>query len=219
MPNIEISAELIQTICLLPLFILSITVHEYAHGRVAFYFGDDTAKVNGRLTLNPLKHIDLFGTILMPLISLTTGIPLIGWAKPVPVNPGKFRNPIKNDLVVSAAGPLSNLAIAVFLSLLVSSLINNLHFSSTSIIREVFKNSIFLNIFLCMFNLLPIPPLDGSHILFDLFPNKITARYMSLGMYGSIILIVILNTPLFSFFIRAVKFATILLLKISGTGN
>ncbi len=218
MPNIEISAELIQTICLLPLFILSITVHEYAHGRVAFYFGDDTAKVNGRLTLNPLKHIDLFGTILMPLISLTTGIPLIGWAKPVPVNPGKFRNPIKNDLVVSAAGPLSNLALAFILAITLS-LTSLIHINVNDIIWNVMGYGVFLNVFLCMFNLLPIPPLDGSHILFDLFPNKITARYMSLGMYGSIILIVILNTPLFSFFIRAVKFATILLLKISGTGN
>lgn len=150
--------------------ILSITVHEYAHARVSFALGDDTAEKAGRLTLNPLPHIDIIGTILIPIIAAIAGnIPLIGWAKPVPVSPYMFNRKIsiyKAMALVSVAGPLSNLILGIIASLGLKLL--TLGFIKGTLLQFLsyfFYTLFFMNLGLCVFNLIPVPPLDGSKLL------------------------------------------------------
>jgi len=191
----------------LPVFLISLAIHEFSHAYAAFRFGDMTAKNAGRLTLNPFKHLDLIGSVLMPLVSFASGGFLIGWAKPVPVNPNNFENKRMNDAVVSFAGPFSNLFMAFVLS--ISASVINDHFSTIQYsgrILQLLSMGTYFNIFLFAFNLLPIPPLDGSHILYDIFPNKLIARYLSLSAYGFIILILFIYSPLWSYFIKIVNF-------------
>ncbi len=215
MPDIQLSNRLISFLIFLPVFFLSIAVHEFSHALMANKFGDDTAKKLGRLTLNPIKHIDLIGSVIMPLASFASGFALIGWAKPIPVNRNNFRNSLKDDLLVSFAGPLSNLILSVLLFILFIISENWLGVQN-SIINTVLWYGVFLNVFLFAFNLLPIPPLDGSHILFDLFPNKITAKFLNLGLYGSLLLLVFIYSPLWGIFMKIVNFILQLFLKIGG---
>ena len=197
------------------MFYLSIAVHEFAHALLANKYGDDTAKKLGRLTLNPLKHIDLIGSVIMPIAAFASGFALIGWAKPVPVDRRNFKEPLKADTVVSFAGPLSNFIFAILFFILF--IISQQWFGAQhTFVVNLMWYGVFLNIFLFVFNLLPIPPLDGSHILFDLFPNKFTAKYLSLGFYGSFILLVFIYSPLWGFFIRIINFILRLFLKIGG---
>ncbi len=205
MSDIQISEKLISFLIFLPLFFVSLAVHEFSHAFFANKFGDDTAKKLGRLTLNPIKHIDLVGSILMPLIAFSSGYLIIGWAKPVPVNRNNFRNPLKNDLVVTAAGPASNFLLAfVFYFILI--LLNSFSPEGMHLLKKVTWLGIYFNVFLFAFNLLPIPPLDGSHILYDLFPGKLTAKYLNLGIYGTILLFVFIYSPLWSMFMSFVSF-------------
>ncbi len=151
--------------------LMSVVIHEVAHGYAALYFGDQTAKYQGRLTLNPLKHLDPFGSVILPLILVLTNAPfLIGWAKPVPYNPENLRDKFKGTLWVASAGILANLAIALFFGLLIRLAI------SLSILGPTFVSLasivVLLNIVLAIFNLIPIPPLDGSKILFTLLGSK-----------------------------------------------
>ena len=215
MPDIQLSDRLISFLIFLPVFFLSISVHEFSHALMANKFGDDTAKKLGRLTLNPIKHIDLIGSVIMPLASFASGFALIGWAKPIPVNRNNFRNSLKDDLVVSFAGPLSNLILSVLLFILFI-ISENWFGVQNSIINTALWYGVFLNVFLFVFNLLPIPPLDGSHILFDLFPNKITAKFLNLGLYGSLLLLVFIYSPLWGIFMKIVNFILQLFLKIGG---
>lgn len=147
--------------------IMSVVIHEVAHGYAALYFGDKTAQYAGRLTLNPLKHLDLFGSVILPIIIILTKAPfLIGWAKPVPYNPANLRDQKKGTLWVASAGILANLAIAVFFGVIIRlsvgiGILGPDFVSLASII-------VLLNIVLAVFNLMPIPPLDGSKILFTL---------------------------------------------------
>ncbi len=147
--------------------IMSVVIHEVAHGYAALYFGDKTAEYQGRLTLNPLKHLDPFGSVILPLILVLTNAPfLIGWAKPVPYNPNNLRDKFKGTLWVASAGILANLAIAVFFGLMIRlslafSILGPAFVSLASVI-------VLLNVVLAIFNLVPIPPLDGSKILFTL---------------------------------------------------
>ncbi|MCZ6703439.1 MAG: site-2 protease family protein [Ignavibacteria bacterium] len=209
------SDRLISFLIFLPVFFLSISVHEFSHALLANKFGDDTAKKLGRLTLNPIKHIDLIGSVIMPLASFASGFALIGWAKPIPVNRKNFNNYLKDDLVVSFAGPLSNLIFSVLLFILFIISENWLGVRN-SILSTTLWYGVFLNIFLFVFNLLPLPPLDGSHILFDLFPNKITAKILNLGLYGSLLLLVFIYSPLWGIFMKIVNFILQLFLKIGG---
>lgn len=203
MPDIEISQKLILLIYFLPIFLLSLSIHEYAHAISAYKYGDDTAFKQGRLTLNPIKHIDLVGSIIMPILAFTSGFMLIGWAKPVPVNRNNFKNKFKDDAVVSFAGPASNFILAAVVYLLFVLLtLAQIQFSET--IVGIFRLTIIFNIFLFCFNLLPIPPLDGSHIIFDLFPNKVTAKLQNLGMYGTLILFIFIYSPFWSLFMNLV---------------
>jgi Zn-dependent protease len=164
--------------------VVSATFHEYMHGWMAYRLGDPTAKNEGRLTLNPLAHIDPIGTVLLPILFMFSGGGFIGWAKPVPYNPHFLRDPKYGSLKVAAAGPGANLVIAVFLGLLfrlggiipaVGALGGEFFFLLAIII--------YVNISLMLFNLIPLPPLDGSKIFADLFPRQWRA-VMSMGFFG-----------------------------------
>ena len=213
MSGIEVSDKIISFLTFLPMFLLSITVHEFAHAVVAKKMGDDTAQKQGRLTLNPFKHADIIGTLVMPLASFASGFALIGWAKPVPIDRRKFKNHFRDDALVSFAGPASNFLLAVIFYLIFYAMYQG---SVSHYIINLFWYGVFFNIFLFAFNLLPIPPLDGSHILFDIFPNKITAKLVSLGLYGSIILLIFIYSPLWGYFMDLVNFILGLFLKSTG---
>lgn len=152
---------------------MSVVIHEVSHGYVALLNGDPTAKLSKRLSLNPIKHLDIIGSFFVPLLTFFAGFPF-GWAKPVPVNPYNFKNWRKGQFWVSFAGPFSNILIAIIFSLIFRAII---HFNLDS---SLFANSflaisqyiIFINIVLAVFNLMPIPPLDGSKILFSIIPNR-----------------------------------------------
>lgn len=174
------------TIFTLIVLLFSVMIHEIAHGGVAYYLGDPTAKYAGRLTLNPLKHLDLFGSIILPILLLlaTTGNgPIFGWAKPVPINPYNFRDQKWGELKVSLAGPLINFVIAIIFSLFIRFIdLPQSLFMFFSIIA-------IYNFLWAIFNLIPIPPLDGSHILFRFIPEKYRSFKLAMEQYGMFILI------------------------------
>ncbi len=171
-----------------PVILFSLTVHEYFHAWTAFKFGDPTAKDQGRLTLNPLAHLDLIGTIVMVFSQFT-----FGWAKPVPVNPMNLRNPRVADIWVSAAGPLSNLGMAM-----VAGLLFQLGGGESSgWLREVLLAGVYINVTLALFNLVPLFPLDGSHILENLLPVRYQESFNRFGRVAPFILLLIIVTGLF----------------------
>ncbi|MCD2453291.1 site-2 protease family protein [Methylicorpusculum oleiharenae] len=175
--------------------VFAITVHEVAHGWMAKKYGDNTAFLQGRLTLNPIKHIDWLGTIIIPGILLLTFTGFIfGWAKPVPVDARNFKNPKQNMAIVALAGPVSNILMATGWALLARlGVILNLDFVSLPLIYTGIAG-ITINLVLALLNLLPIPPLDGSRILTGMLPNRWAWYYNSLERYGFIILIVLMYT-------------------------
>jgi len=170
--------------------IIAITLHEAAHGYAAFALGDDTAKRAGRLTLNPIRHIDPFGTILLPaLLAATTGF-IFGYAKPVPVDAHRLGNPRRDMAVVAAAGPLTNIALAIvsatafFLALSLA--------LENAILWNLFVMSIQLNFVLAVLNLLPLPPLDGSKVLAAFLPKRLYGAYMRMEPFGFLILLALI---------------------------
>ncbi|MBL7074295.1 site-2 protease family protein [candidate division KSB1 bacterium] len=186
-------------IYLFPILIFSIVFHECAHGLAALRAGDPTAKYAGRITLNPVPHIDLIGSVLVPILLIISGSSiLIGWAKPVPVNPYNFRNPGRDNMVVSAAGPLSNLVLALGFTFLMIFLgiLSGHPLGSNSVLWMFSQYGIQINVVLAVFNLIPVPPLDGSHILRYYLPPQGQAFYDRLRPYGFIILILFLMSPL-----------------------
>jgi len=180
----------VQTIILLiPPILLALTFHEYMHGWVAYKLGDPTAKMAGRLTLNPFVHLDPFGTLMLFIVRF-------GWARPVPVNPLNFRDPKKGVLYVSLAGPMANMFLA-FLSGVAIRLIRagSMGFLPPVILKPVFLMlllSLQINIALAIFNLLPIPPLDGSKILFGILPARYEHIAIQMERYGSMVLFVVI---------------------------
>jgi len=172
-------------ILLAPPILLALTFHEFMHGWVAYRLGDPTAKLAGRLTMNPLVHLDPFGTIMIFLVRF-------GWAKPVPVNPNYFREPKRDMLLVSIAGPAANMLLAFFSGLLLRSFhAGNFNFMPVNILQPVYimiKLSLQINLALAIFNLLPVPPLDGSKILYGLLPYRYEYIYEYLERYGPFIL-------------------------------
>ena len=179
-----------QYIFLIIVLILSIVIHEIAHGAMAYHLGDPTAKYAGRLTLNPLKHLDPIGSIFLPLILILVKSPILfGWAKPVPINPYNFRDQKYGSLKVSFAGPGANLAIAVFFGLILRFVPFSASFSNISL---MFSYIVYINILLAIFNLLPVPPLDGSHILFTFLPPSMIKTKVFLEQFGFFILIFII---------------------------
>ncbi len=182
----------------LVILFFSIVVHEYFHGYIALKCGDETAKYAGRLTFNPIPHIDIVGTIILPLFLVMSGSNfLIGWAKPVPVNPYNFRNPGIDNVKVAAAGPLSNLSLAVAFSLLTIIIANFFPFLLPSL-NYALQWGILINLYLAVFNLIPVPPLDGSHILPYFLPYEMKEAYSKIQNYGFLILLLIIMTPLFN---------------------
>jgi Zn-dependent protease len=191
-----------QILLMIPMLLFAVIAHEVAHGYVAWRCGDSTAKLAGRLTLNPLPHIDLFGTIVFPLVLLLTNAPfLIGWAKPVPVNPYNFRNPSRDHLWVSLAGVSTNLLLAVACTILLG-IIARISGSTGGALGLMFQYGIVINVILAVFNILPIPPLDGSWVLYYLLPGNLAESYRRLFPYGFIILIVLLMTGVLGRMIR-----------------
>jgi Zn-dependent protease len=189
----------------LPVLLFSVVLHEYAHGWQALREGDDTAYMLGRLTLNPVPHIDPFGSILLPVMLALLNSPfMIGWAKPVPVNPRNYRNYRGGDIRVSLAGIVVNLALALIATLLliviirVADVVPSLT-PTLEILSRMMQYGILVNLILAFFNLIPIPPLDGSHVLYHLLPPKLGMQYRQLQRYGMLILIMLLmvGRPIF----------------------
>ena len=179
---------------LVPLTI-AIVFHEVAHGLVARRLGDPTAERMGRLTLNPVKHIDPFGTIVLPVILALSHAPIFGWAKPVPVRSDRMRHPRRDMVIVALAGPGMNLLLAVLATAILAATIA---FADTrpmtlgAFIAANAVNFLLINIFLAIFNLIPLPPFDGGHVVEGLLPRPAAARFQALGRYSLLILIVLL---------------------------
>jgi len=179
-----------QLIILAPPFLFSLTAHEYAHGYVAFRLGDPTASNMGRLSMNPLKHLDPIGVICFFLIK-------IGWAKPVPVDPRYFKNPRQDMLWVSLAGPLCNLVLAVACTILIKIILVAAPYLPAPFftpLAAMIGAGIWINIMLAVFNLVPIPPLDGSKILMGLLPPRQAMAFAKIEPYGFIILLALFYT-------------------------
>lgn len=186
----------------MPIFLLSLSVHEAAHAIAADRLGDPTAKLLGRVTINPIPHIDFLGTIVMPILSaFTGGVAMIGWAKPVPVDWRNLRNVRRDDTIIALAGPVSNILLSfVFFGLMLviyGGYIDTTPGTVGELIQRFAKYGLIINIALAVFNMIPIPPLDGSHVLANSLPDDLADKYRSMGLYGMIILLLLLNfTPL-----------------------
>jgi Zn-dependent protease len=183
---------MIETISIIFILLFSVIAHECAHGFVALWCGDPTAKEAGRLTANPLKHIDLFGTIVLPTVLRIMGFFPIGWAKAVPVDFTRLRHPKKDMLWVGLSGPAVNIFLA-----LSAALIHTAWPSAPIEARQFFVTVLVVNLFLAFFNLTPIPPLDGSRVIFSLLPDKIAYEYAKMERFGIIVVLVLLNFGLF----------------------
>ncbi len=192
-------------------FLFAISVHESAHAWTAWRLGDPTAFMVGRVSLNPLKHIDIWGTVILPLLAIIMHFPIIGWAKPTPVNTRNFKHLVRDDILTSVAGPVSNFLVATAAVIVLvimqvvspvgrAAVINAMAFTfartmplDTSSILVPFAlllyNAMFINVLLGVFNLIPVPPLDGSHVLRHMLPDGIRRAYDTVGYFGLILLL------------------------------
>lgn len=188
-------ADILNFVLIASLLFISITLHEYSHGFVATKLGDPTPKASGRLTLNPLAHIDIFGTIILPILlfKLSSGKFSFGYAKPVPINPYHFKNPKKDILWVGLAGPAVNFLIATLLIVVLKA-------SNYLFIPEILIEGILINLILGIFNLIPIPPLDGSRVLSALLPYKLSYLYLKMETVGSFIIVLLIMMGFFRWF-------------------
>lgn len=204
--------SIIQQLALSALPVLiAITFHEVSHGFIANKLGDPTAKMLGRLTLNPLAHIDPFGTILMPLMLLvfTNGQFVFGYAKPVPINPMNFKNPKRGMALSAAGGPITNILLAIASMLLLKFLvIPSAGFFPDSVAEKILvpagmmlKSSVVINVVLASFNLIPIPPLDGGRIVVGLLPNKQAMSFSRIEPFGFLIVIVLIVSGIANYFV------------------
>ena len=209
-----------------PVILLSLTVHEYFHGWTANKLGDPTAKLRGRLTLNPIAHLDIMGTILMFLVGF-------GWAKPVPIDARNFKDPKKDTILVALAGPLSNLAMAVVAGVLLRYIIPQMMTGQIrsdgvySIVTIILILTLVYGVALAVFNLIPIPPLDGSRVMYGLLPDKYAYAYSRIEPYGVLFLfaLFIFGGGIFHYLLYPVSYLTVLfsgynygnLLDIIGT--
>lgn len=175
----------------LTVLLLSLTVHEAAHAWAASQLGDPTARRLGRLTLNPIAHIDPIGTLVFPLLAATTGLPVIGWAKPVPVDFANLRSPRRDFALVAAAGPASNIALALIGAAVLSTAART---PSPGLLVEVVFGVISLNVLLAVFNMLPIPPLDGGNVLLGVLPDAAAGVVERLRPFGFILLYALMLT-------------------------
>jgi Zn-dependent protease len=190
-------SPIIQTVALLAIpMIFAITLHEAAHGYVARYFGDYTAYQAGRISLNPINHIDPIGTVLIPvaLVVFTAGQFVFGWAKPVPVNFGNLRDPKRDMLWVAAAGPGANLFMALCWALILKLVVVLPANYFSYPLQQMAKGGVVINLVLMVLNLIPIPPLDGGRIAVSLLPHRLAYRFAMIEPYGLIIIVVLLAT-------------------------
>ena len=187
----DLGGFLTNLIAGLPGIVIAMVVHEYAHARVAYALGDYTPRLQGRLTLNPAAHVDPIGLAMLFIVHF-------GWAKPVEINPMNFSNPRRDDILVSLAGPASNL-ITAFIALIILVLMAKMDFPFSEGVLVVFNLIIIYNINFAIFNMLPIPPLDGSHILRDILPYELAQRFAMLERYSFIFLLIIIATPILQY--------------------
>ncbi len=185
-----------DTALLLGVLFASVILHEVTHGVVALGFGDDTAQKAGRLTLNPLPHVDLFGTLVLPTVLVLAGASPFGWAKPVPVSPRKLRSPRNHTVVVSVAGPATNIVLALLAALVLRSLhpdtaLLTLYGADASLADRALFSLGAVNVILAVFNLIPIPPLDGSALVERLLPARWWPPYLRVRQYSMVILLVL----------------------------
>lgn len=191
--------------------LIAITFHEVSHGLVANKLGDPTAKMLGRLTLNPIAHIDIFGTIILPLmlIVVTDGRFVFGYAKPVPINPMNFKNPKKDMAISAAAGPVTNLLLAICSFIIWKAVLTPLAGLSPELVGEkvlrpltlIFQSGIVVNVVLAAFNMIPIPPLDGGRVLTGLLPYKQAASFSKIEPFGFIIVLLLIYSGIANYII------------------
>lgn len=187
--------QLGQLLLFLPIFLFSVIVHEVSHGLVALWHGDPTAKYAGRLTLNPIPHLDLFGSILLPALLVLSGSRfLFGWAKPVPVNEANLRHPANDGLKVAAAGPLANILLA-YVCALGLSLALRIDPALPEPAVALIGTAVGLNCLLAVFNLLPIPPLDGHWVLMRFLPPRLAMAYRRVGFLGIAVILLLFMIP------------------------
>lgn len=202
------SPRIVEILYQMIAFLFAISVHESAHAWVASRCGDQTARMLGRVSLNPIRHIDLFGTIILPLVAAISHIPLLGWAKPTPVNPRNFRNPMLDDILTSVAGPVSNFIVATG-ALILLGVISFTSVTGQSIVHATASGPfglassdsplvpivdllyvlMYINIVLAVFNLIPVPPLDGSHVLRHFLPDSARMVYDRIGFFALLALV------------------------------
>jgi Zn-dependent protease len=194
LPDVSLAQIFIGFIVLL----FSLTVHESAHAWTADRLGDPTARMLGRVSLNPLVHADPIGTIVFPLLAMISGIPLIGWAKPVPVVSRHLHHPRRDFVLVAAAGPASNLTLAIAAALLLSVFpISPMRIGEPNVsvpLAAILSNAVRLNVLLAVFNMIPIPPLDGGNVLAGLLPGRLAISYNRLRPYGFVLLYALMLT-------------------------
>lgn len=188
----QLLGQIYQVIVLIFLVI----IHEVSHGLMAYRLGDNTAKEMGRLTLNPLKHLDFFGSFLVPLLFIATGSPFIlGWAKPVPYNPYNLKHPKRDGALIAAAGPVSNFLIAIIFGLIVRLMAVFMPIDSSLVLFNIYSLLnvvIFVSVLLAFFNLIPIPPFDGSRIVFAFLSGEAERFWLRLERYGTLLIILLL---------------------------
>lgn len=219
MPEI---AEFVRLIAVAAIpVVFGITLHEVAHGRMARRFGDRTAELLGRLSLNPLKHVDPLGTVVVPLLMAWLGGFLFGWAKPVPVNPRNMRDPRRAMIAVAAAGPASNLlmALAWALSLHLVGPLAGASPGAADFLSRVASFGIFFNVLLGLFNLVPIPPLDGGRVLRGLLPERLGMRLDAIEPYGLIIVVALLAVGAFGALVPLIRAVQGAVMWAAGLGG
>ena len=229
----------VDTLFQLIVFMFAISIHESAHAWMANRCGDPTARMLGRISLNPIKHIDLFGTIILPLIAMVTGIPVIGWAKPTPVDPRNFRNPVLDDIKTAVVGPISNFVVGSGALILlvgigrvsstgagfIGAIVGNYpHLETLTQTRSVLMplcllmyELLFINILLGVFNLIPVPPLDGSHVVRHLLPQPLLRTYDAVGWIGLIALVYFAPRLLWALIAPVLGFFAYILLLLIGS--
>ena len=220
----EVSGVIQQVIISAFPILIAIVFHELSHGFVAYKLGDHTAKMMGRLTLNPIAHIDPIGTILMPimLLVLTNGQFVFGYAKPVPINPMNFKNPKKDMAISAAAGPVTNILLALVSVLILRFVVGPLSFVLPADISAtvmtplimIFQSSVAVNVVLASFNMIPIPPLDGGRVLTGLLPYKQAASFSRIEPYGFFIVILLIVTGIANYFVMPIVHLFLTILQV-----